>query len=537
MAMMTRPQVTELESGAKYWEHDFDTFSLKCYVPANTLEGQTCNYGFRASLLTVLEEKKMTREEAVRYAESTGLSRAAAENDGSVLFVYPTCEGGWKNAGAGLYADLIREVRIDPVYRDGMTEVTDFFTRTFKGWFIRGAKFRADLYAKGEAADYAAKHLLRTLQGEYLWGPGEITPAAVCLEGLSVMPEVERTDIAVVSIGNSVEINRAFEKCEELLVTEDRDLYRSWSTFVKRFKMWCGKRQEEPDFEKLGMTEDVGAVTVHTSPDNRGAFRGTKTHRAGYFAYYNNGLPEKGNVPLMLGLHGGGDSSMYLTYVAEWWELAHKYGFLFVSVENHQNLTATELIELLEHLKKRYPVDRTRVYATGFSMGSGKTWDLYQEYPQYFAGMCPASALFPVYHNPFGADLGDRLNRTVPVPLFYSGGEQSHLPELPYQAESALERAAYAAEVQGLSKRFDLDFSARGTWEDPFWGEKADRTEVLHDESRGSDLTVRYYLSRDGVCRTAFASVSGQIHECRRHTCEAAWNFLSGFTRPDAPDA
>ena len=40
-----------------------------------------------------------------------------------------------------------------------------------------------------------------------------------------------------------------------------------------------------------------------------------------------------------------------------------------------------------------------------------------------------------------------------------------------------------------------------------------------------------YYDSEDGVCRTAFASISEQVHECRHHTNENAWKFISQFTR------
>ena len=32
------------------------------------------------------------------------------------------------------------------------------------------------------------------------------------------------------------------------------------------------------------------------------------------------------------------------------------------------------------------------------------------------------------------------------------------------------------------------------------------------------------------MCRTALASVSGQQHECRMHSCENAWKFVSQFT-------
>ena len=183
-------------------------------------------------------------------------------------------------------------------------------------------------------------------------------------------------------------------------------------------------------------------------------------------------------------------------------------------------------------LKKRYNIDEHRVYASGFSMGSGKTWDMFQEYPELFAGLAPHSALFPVRNNPFGMSIDDpRMNKTVSVPVFYSGGEKSHLPELPFQAETGLDRIQYLASVNKLVKKFDVAFADKDKWPDPVYGDAADRVEKVPDESRGSILTIRYYNSEDGVCRTALSSIDNQIHECRQHTCENAWKFLSQFTR------
>ena len=531
MPMMERPVVKEC-TGGKCWEHTFQSFTMKVFVPDNDLDGQTNNYGFRAPLLLVLEEEKQDMESSIRFAHETGLSDIAAKYDSSVLFIYPAAEGGWQDADCSLYADVIAEIKMIPVYKDGIVEDFNFFTNTFEGFYARGAKFRTDIYSFGKSADFVAKNLLKKLDGQYLWGPGEITPAMCSMENLSVVPEVERKDIAVISVGNSDGINQAFNGCENLLIKDKADYVNDYDSFVKKFKMWCGKIELEPDFAELNMTEDVGSVTVKTSPDNDFLPVKTPEHKVGYFAYYNNGLLDNGNVPLVIGFHGGGDSSMYLTYVAGWWEITHKYNFLFVSIENHQFVTATEAKEVIEVLKTRYPVDPSRIYATGFSMGSGKTWDLYQEYPEMFAGIMPASALFPVYTTFFGKPVTDRLNKTVSVPVFYSGGEKSHLPELPFHADTSLERVKYVAEVNKLKKSFEnVDFENKDNWEDPIWGIPGDRIEKVYDPTRDATLTVHYFDSEDGVCRTAFASVSNQIHECREHSMENAWKFISQFKK------
>lgn len=531
MPMMERPEVKTCAGGV-CWEHEFDSFRMKAYVPDNSLDGQTNNYGFRAPLLLVFEEEAKDIVSAVEFAEKTGLSKIAADFDSSVLFIYPKAEGGWENCDSTLYANVIAEIKMITVYKDGIVENFNFFTQTFEGYFARGAIFRTDIYSYGKSADYVAKNLLQKVDGQYLWGPGEITPAMCSMERLSITPDVQRKDIAILSVGNSDEINNAFKDCENLLIKDNAEYEKDFYSFVKKFKMWCGKIEFEPDFEDLGMKEDAGFVTVKTSPDNEFLPVKTPEHKVGYFAYYNKDLLEKGSVPLVVGFHGGGDSSMYLTYVAGWWDVARKNDFLFVSIENHQFVTATEAKEVIETLITRYPVDTSRIYATGFSMGSGKTWDLYQECPEILAGIMPASALFPVYTTFWGKPVTDKLNRTVPVPVFYSGGEKSHLPELPFHADSSLERVKYVAQVNRLRKTFeDVSFEDKDKWEDPIWGIPGDRTEKLYDPTRDATLTVNYFDSEDGVCRTAFASVSNQVHEFRQHSAECAWKFISQFRK------
>ena len=74
-------------------------------------------------------------------------------------------------------------------------------------------------------------------------------------------------------------------------------------------------------------------------------------------------------------------------------------------------------------------------------------------------------------------------------------------------------------------------FAEKDQWEDPLWGMAADRVKEIQDPSRGSVLRLHEYDSTDGRCKTVLADISGQGHECREHTCEHAWQFMSQFHR------
>ena len=532
MGMKKMPDVGFPDKGIKIWEHTFERFRLKALVPEPDPLAECVNFGFRAPYLIVLEETELSPEEALRYAEARGLLSLAKRFSASVVFVYPTATGGWERADERLFIDLVAESRIGQYYRDGVVLSRDRFTGKWGECYIRGAIFRTCLYGCGSSADYIARCLMKTIHGRYLWGPGEITPLGVTLERLSMVPAPERRDIPVVSVSNTEVINAALSAgCDHFRIGSPAGFEKDYSDFLGRYKRWCGLLEEEPDMDEYGMAEEASFARVRTSQDNRGDDAGTETHRIGYIAWYKKGLTENGPAPLVLAFHGGGDSAYHIAHVSGWWRIAMRHGFLLVAVENHLNSTATETIELIEELKKRYPIDSARIYATGFSMGGCKSWDLYQEYPEVFAVLAPMDATFEVGLNVYGKPAPGEINRSVPVPLFYAGGEETPLPELPFQAEKCLERMKYVFEVNQVTKTCDIRLEDRERWENPIWGIDGDRTERFYDPSRNSTLTVQYFKSRDGVVRTAFASVSGQGHECREHTCEAAWQFLNGFIR------
>lgn len=530
MGMKVMPAITALGNGGKFWSNSFENFKVKVYVPEGDPLADVVNFGFKAPYLLIFEEKEMTADEAVAYADKNGFTAIAKKYSTSVVFVYPNCEGGWDNAPYELYVDLIAESRINQYFRDGVVTTRNRFTGEAGDCFIRGAIFRAYLYGCGKSADFIAKNYLKTVNGQFLWGPGEITPAVVTLENLSVVASPERKDIPVVSVGNTDEINATFDSIEHLLIKEESDIESDFNTFVRRFKRWCGVTEDEPIMDEIGMVEEAAYETVATSPDNMGDDRGTTEHKIGYLAYYNKGLFDNGPVPVLFAFHGGGDSAYFISHVSGWYRIAKKYNFLLIAIENHLNSTATEMVELINNLKEKYPIDEHRIYASGFSMGGCKSWDLFQEYPEVFAALAPMDATFDVGYNTYGRP-AQKVNRTVPVPCFYSGGEITPLPELPFQGEKCWDRMRYVFEVNQLKTPYDVRFEDREAWPDRIWGISGDKIEKIYDPSRDSTLTINYFESKDGVIRTAFASISGQGHECRQHTCDHAWQFMSQFTR------
>lgn len=532
--MDTMPIINNFSDGSKFWEHTFDSFSAKVYLPNCNLPTDIINYGFMTPYLLIFEEHKLSFEEAKQWADKKGFSKIAAEYGGSVVFISPTTND-WSTASPALFAELISNTKIGQYYENGVTKMRDRFTGNWGSLFIRGALHRSFLYGTGASADYIATHLLQTIEGDGLFGKGDITPALCCLEKLSVLPSPARRDIPVISVKNSEEVNTALQdNLDYVLVKETADYYNDFVSFGKKFRRMVGYLDIEPDLENMGIAVEPGVVTLTTTPDNLGDDKETKEHKVGYVAYYNKKIMETGKpVPTVLCFHGGGNSAMCMVALSDWHLVVNKYDFLLISIENHLNSTATEMMELLHILKEKYPIDNERIYSTGFSMGGCKTWDMYQEYPEVFAAVAPMDATFPVGCNAYGQPV-ENYNQDVILPVFYVGGELTPLPELPFQEEKCRSRMEYVLKVNRAKTPYNVTFEDRANWKNKIWGIDGDVICKAKDDNRDCILTMHLFESENGCCYSIFGSGSNQAHEMRHLNCENAWKFFSQFRRlPD----
>ena len=527
MGMNNIPEFIDTEDGGKFWTYRFDNFIVKTYVPKEETISDIVNFGFITPYLLIFMEKDMEMQDCIKFAKEKGFARFAAGYYGSVNFVYPTSENGWIDASPSIYNDIIANTKNQQYYTHGVIRSRDRFTKEWGDCYIRGAIFRAHIYGYGQSADYIGKYCMKTIEGEYLWGPGEITPASVTLHDLSLVPQMERDDIPVVSADNMDEINDAFRGfCKHLIIKNRPDSFVEDFTYAKDYLRWCGTLSESIIPERLHMIQETGYETVHTSRDNAGDYAGTDEHDIGYVVWYNESLKDKDKIPTLVAFHGGGDSAMYIAHQSGWINVAHRYKFMLIAIENHTDHSATEIIELLEKLKNKYPIDPDRFYASGFSMGGCKCWDMYQEYPEYFTALAPMDATFDVGENSFGKPVEGQINRDIAVPVFYAAGEATPLPELPYQEAKCTNRIKYLFEVNKVKAPYNYTFEDQSNWDDKLWGIKGETVMRFKDDSRDAVLTENSFESTDGRKKTVLASISGQGHECREHTCEYAWKFM-----------
>ena len=103
-------------------------------------------------------------------------------------------------------------------------------------------------------------------------------------------------------------------------------------------------------------------------------------------------------VPLLFYFHGINCTGLYGAEQSGWSDIADSEGFIVVypnpAIEERWNVwddprlpsDVSYIMALIEHMKQVHPIDESRIYISGFSMGSMFTNALACSYPEVFAG-------------------------------------------------------------------------------------------------------------------------------------------------------
>lgn len=221
---------------------------------------------------------------------------------------------------------------------------------------------------------------------------------------------------------------------------------------------------------------------------------------------------------VILCLHGSGGNGEDMIFRANWQSVADKNNCiviypssLYVAGKQHYWMNIDKetdyLAHLVEEVCEKYNVDRTRIYVTGFSNGSGMAQAMAVKYSDIFA----AAALgAPAYFDEEYADLPtDSYNVAV---LFSYGTEDKYLKEFNITADiddnAAVSHLKYWRNKYGFSQD---DYEC---------------------ETEGKYTTYTFCNKYDiPVCK--WIVVEGKKHEYPRDEVPMYYEFLSAYTKDE----
>ncbi len=148
-----------------------------------------------------------------------------------------------------------------------------------------------------------------------------------------------------------------------------------------------------------------------------------------YYLYFpENYVDTNKNFPLLLFLHGGGESGGELDelksngppkLIAE----GKQFPFLILAPQNpHKKKwwNTKAVVQLLDTVVRNNRVDQDKIYLTGLSRGGSAAWELAVQYPEKFAAMAVVCGMAPV---PYAA----WIDRNMPIWVFH-GTEDKSIP-------------------------------------------------------------------------------------------------------------
>jgi len=129
-------------------------------------------------------------------------------------------------------------------------------------------------------------------------------------------------------------------------------------------------------------------------------FKTTDAAEVGYLLYLPENYKPGTSLPVMLFLHGRGESDGPMSVVAKWGPpqlvaRGEKLPYILVSPQCPQEdnwsspTQQARLTELLDSLVAKFGGNKDRIYLTGLSMGGSGSWRMAADHPERFAAVVP----------------------------------------------------------------------------------------------------------------------------------------------------
>lgn len=173
----------------------------------------------------------------------------------------------------------------------------------------------------------------------------------------------------------------------------------AWHKVFSRSRRWqndtYGTYQPRIDFTDRGFT-------AHVKDSSLGCNDNFPHTWYEYIPPQLRGTKQK--APLVFYFHGVNCVPLYGAEQSGWHDIADREGLIVVfpaparnkawNIGNDPRMPSDFdfVLALIRHMKQVHPIDETRIYATGFSMGGMMTHAITAVYPEIFAGAAPCNA-------------------------------------------------------------------------------------------------------------------------------------------------
>ncbi len=519
------------------------TGQLTAYEPAVQPEGKILRYcpdgiyndGNTMPLFLVYGNEGFTPETA-QAALDQGFAALAADANCNILFMSPVGQS-WSQADKELYLAVVSAVDHNFGGENGLKDAVNFMTREPEGKKLLANEGMVYLLGEGKGADFIAEYLLgEGLSVKTFFGMEQsFVPTAVMLCNSRAMPQLGSQGVPAYLVNGTAAQAEAFAAS----VQNEREATRLVLSVNSEVSSgFCGTQVMnawQQVFSKVRRMDNGAGAELYDIPDYAGfdlieENAGISTGSIRALMFIPKSLDKNAAHPMVFGFHGGGNSGLFHAWSSELPLLGAEEGFLTVEVDQHVQRRPAEIVELLDYLLDKYPmIDAGKVYCTGFSMGSIKSWGCGLGYTTRFAGIAPMDASGHVVAPELDSFDDVPVEYEHIIPTFYVAGEKDGLPVGPNQKDrdgSIYKGCNYL--MNGLYQK-----NGAGTYEydesaGDYWGLNC-RKEDLVD---GRYIAHGHYVANpDGVEYTAFCNVENQTHAQIAVSCRMAWAFLKKFRR------
>ena len=251
-----------------------------------------------------------------------------------------------------------------------------------------------------------------------------------------------------------------------------------------------------------------------------------KTKRE-YLLYVPPTYSDRNESPVVLNFHGFGSTASGHLYYSDWRQLSNEHGFVLIypqglelekggyhwnpdPISSDSKSTSNDLgfvEKLIKKISKKYSVDTSRIYATGFSNGAGMAYGLARYRSDLIAGIAPVSGLASKKHL-------SKKSGVSPVGLIsFNGSEDRERPLSGIEGylASVVDASDYWSEINN-SDANQLEALKQSP------GRRVERTSYFRENGLA---TIKQYIIKNGGHEWFDLDIGG------KNLNQLAWGFLS----------